>query len=202
MTQQVGFQAVLLDSKCYPLMSNEATSGIEFWKSTRKILAASKSLFESLTECNSDVSVISQALVQDCGGPPQKKRRVEVPKPDLDESHRELNLILEKLSKIESQLGFLGELSHGLDCSICKSVALKPVVSPCCQRVIGCEVCVSRWMNSSTRCPLCGMSDTVGSRFPHAITLMKAVDAEKPEVPRETATETNSDSEFEDLPPF
>ena len=204
-TQQVGFQAVVLDSKCYPLMSNEATTGVEFWKSTRKILAASKSVFRKLTDRNTDnVSVI---IEQDSGGPPQKKRRIEVPKPDLVDSHQELKLILEKLSKIESQLGFLGELSHSLDCSICKSVALKPVVSPCCQRVIGCEVCVSKWLNTNTRCPLCRASDTVGSRFPlkgfdHAITLMKAVNAEKAETPSETAAETNSDSDFEDLPPF
>ena len=102
---------------------------------------------------------------------------------------------------IESQLGFLGEISHGLHCSICKSVALKPVVLPFCQRVIGCEVCVGRWVDTSTHCPLCGTCNKVGSGFPlkgfdHAITLIMAVEVEKPEMSREVATE-NSDSEFE-----
>ena len=44
--QQVGFEVVLLDSKCFPLLANESTSGVDFWKSTRKVLAASKAVFE------------------------------------------------------------------------------------------------------------------------------------------------------------
>ena len=35
-SEQVGFPAVLLDSKCFPLIKNDSTSGVEFWKSTRK----------------------------------------------------------------------------------------------------------------------------------------------------------------------
>lgn len=45
MTEQVGFPVILLDSKCYPLSSNSGTSGTDFWKSNRRILAASKSLY-------------------------------------------------------------------------------------------------------------------------------------------------------------
>ena len=36
---QVGFEAVLLYSTLYPLVWNEVTSGLDFWKSTRKIVA-------------------------------------------------------------------------------------------------------------------------------------------------------------------
>lgn len=46
--RQVGFDVVLLDSKLYPLISSDATSGIDFWKSTRKIIAASRSVYEKL----------------------------------------------------------------------------------------------------------------------------------------------------------
>ena len=38
-------EVVLLDSKCYPLTENESTSSESFWKSSRKILAANKSLY-------------------------------------------------------------------------------------------------------------------------------------------------------------
>lgn len=68
-TQQLGFQAIVLDCKC-PLMCNEATSGIDFWKSSRKILAASKDLYENL---NPDNSVIGQALELTGEGPSPKK---------------------------------------------------------------------------------------------------------------------------------
>lgn len=47
-SQQLGFQVVLSDSKCFPLLCNEGTSGY-FWKGSRKILAASKSHYEKCT---------------------------------------------------------------------------------------------------------------------------------------------------------
>ena len=42
-SSNVGYDVILLDSKCYPLLDNSVTTSIDFWKSTRKILAASKS---------------------------------------------------------------------------------------------------------------------------------------------------------------
>ena len=33
--QQVGFEVMLLDSKCFPLLSNDSTCGPHFWKGTR-----------------------------------------------------------------------------------------------------------------------------------------------------------------------
>ena len=52
--QQVGFPVILLDSKCFPILENETTSAIEFWKSNRKILAASSSLYSRLTGSSAD----------------------------------------------------------------------------------------------------------------------------------------------------
>ena len=60
MSQQLGFQVVLLDSKCFPLLGNEGTSG-DFWKGSRKILAASKSHHEKCTGQSVDMS-IEQAI--------------------------------------------------------------------------------------------------------------------------------------------
>ena len=44
-TELVGKQ---VDSKCYPLLENESTSGQAFWKSTRKVLAANHSRLTGL----------------------------------------------------------------------------------------------------------------------------------------------------------
>ena len=46
--QQVGFPVVLLDSKCYRIIESSTTNSTEFWKSNRKILAASLSLYDKL----------------------------------------------------------------------------------------------------------------------------------------------------------
>ena len=47
--KQVDLDVILLDSKCYPLLENESTSGETFWRSTRKVLAASRSIYCRLT---------------------------------------------------------------------------------------------------------------------------------------------------------
>ena len=49
-SSNVGYDVILLDSKCYPLLDNSVTTSIDFWKSTRKILAASKSSYEAQAE--------------------------------------------------------------------------------------------------------------------------------------------------------
>ena len=46
---QPSFEVVLLDSKCFPLLDNASTQGMGFWKSTRKVLAASRSSYIKLT---------------------------------------------------------------------------------------------------------------------------------------------------------
>ena len=57
----MGFQAVLLDSKCFPLLSNESTSGVDFWKSTRKVLAALRDVYEKVSGVAMWDAVIGQA---------------------------------------------------------------------------------------------------------------------------------------------
>ena len=42
--QQVGFEVVLLDSKCFPVLESDTTLGTDYWKSNCKVLAASKTL--------------------------------------------------------------------------------------------------------------------------------------------------------------
>ena len=50
---------VLLDSKCYPLLDNESTNGEAFWKSTQKVLAANRDLYNKLTSQRTDLEVAS-----------------------------------------------------------------------------------------------------------------------------------------------
>lgn len=47
--KQIGLDAVLLDSKLFPIMDNESTSGAKFWYSTRKIIAVSRASYEKLS---------------------------------------------------------------------------------------------------------------------------------------------------------
>ena len=47
------------------------------------------------------------------------------------------------------------EIKHAVECTICKQVARQPVVSGCCQRLVGCKDCLDMWLAHSPVCPLC-----------------------------------------------
>ena len=57
--RQIGLDVVLVDSKCYPLLDNDSTRGEAFWKSTRKVLAANRGLYNKLTGQHTDLEKAS-----------------------------------------------------------------------------------------------------------------------------------------------
>lgn len=40
-----------------------------------------------------------------------------------------------------------------------------PLIAPCCQRIIGCNRCVERWLQTSARCPLCSVVGRMRERL-------------------------------------
>lgn len=208
-TQQVGFEALLLDSKCYPLLANEGTSGIEFWKSTRKILGSSKSVYEKVSGSSANVN-IEQAidLTDDEAGPSRKRQCATLLEPDTTQFETRMQLVLDKLTRVENKLIFLEELTQAFQCVICKSTAKTPVVSPCCQRVVGCEVCVNTWLRTRPSCPLCSTGGTIRNKFAlkgfeEALSIIQGVTLETevasaPAVP--PPPDSDSDSDFERPP--
>ncbi len=156
LSAQVGFEVILLDSKCYPILQNSATTEFGFWKSTRKVLAASKVSYEKLTG-----KTFSNTIdLSSCeGGSPPVKRKC-LPDENIEEKMEKVHESVEKLHK---NFDFLSSVSKAFECVICKSVCRKPVVASCCQRLVGCETCVSRWLERSTTCPHC--SCTLSNRM-------------------------------------
>ena len=60
--QQVGFQVVLLDSKCFQILESDTTTETDYWKSNRKILAASKSLYTKLAGTSANLKRARDAV--------------------------------------------------------------------------------------------------------------------------------------------
>lgn len=111
-TQHIGFDVILMDSKCYPLMNSDGTSGSGFWKSTQKILAASRSLFEKLTSVSSNADITDRAvtdLTADGEPGPFKKKKLDT----LDED------TVAKLSRVDKRLSFIDLLAQSFQCVIC-----------------------------------------------------------------------------------
>ena len=70
MKEHVGFDVILLDSKCYPILPNDDTSCAEFWKSTRKVIAAPKQSYEKLGGVSADTDWLKECEENE---PPMKK---------------------------------------------------------------------------------------------------------------------------------
>ena len=151
---QVGFDVILLDCKLYPLIANDSTSGLDYWKSTRKVIATSRAVYEKLVGKSAvdEISTVDDevAIIE----PPAKKARVA-------SDDVETTPILDKLAEIEKgvssvnhKLTFIDDFKKSFECIICRLPCKLPVVNSCCQRIVGCRDCVRRWRESNPRCPL------------------------------------------------
>ena len=59
MKRQIDLDVVLVDSKCYPFLDNDSTHGKAIWKTTQKVLAANRDLYNKLTSQHTDLEVAS-----------------------------------------------------------------------------------------------------------------------------------------------
>ena len=201
---QVGFEVILLDSKLFPLLDNESTAGV--YKSsgvlTRKIIAVSRTTYEKLAGVpGQELSRVDTD--EDIASTPCKKIK-------SSESEK-IDGIIEKLDFLNKNLTFVENIKKLFECVICKSTVSSPMVSSCCQRIIGCKLCVTTWRDSSSRCPLCSVVTPTSNAFE-----LKGFD-DVPFVGRTTeatdrgtstsvtvidVSDNSSSEEFEDLPPF
>ncbi len=153
--KQLGFNVILLDSKLLPVVDSESTSGMNFWKSTRKIIAVSRTAYEKVGGVVPDVKL---NLEDD----------VEIIEPQVKKAKRSVSVsdnvavILNKLDDIDGKFSFIVDIQKAFECIICRSPVKHPVIAPCCQRIVGCKDCVARWVLSNTRCPLCAISGRMG----------------------------------------
>ena len=164
---QLGFEVILLDCKLYPIADTEATSGLDYWKSTCKNIAASRSLYEHLGGVPPGAALTVQEdddiVIFEPSAKKAKKNNDCSLKISLEDIHK-------KLDSIDSKVSFSTNLRKALECIICRSTVKMPVVSPCCQRIIGCKWCVERWASTKSSCPLCSargrLSQTIQLKGP------------------------------------
>ena len=223
--EQVGFEVVLLDSKCYPVMINDITSDPDYWKGTRKVIAARRSNYEKLGGVPSEMDWVKCMEDQDSGDQedtesPTKKRRCGKSK-GKNVSSKGKNVsgggvtqdeLLQRLDRIERRLSLLDDMKKGLECCICKFTCRKPIVVPCCGRIVGCSSCVDQWLVNELRCPLCRVSGQMAHKihlrgFDEVTSFFRMLESPhsdaEPEQPADVISVNDSeDNDFEELPPF
>ena len=198
--KQIGFEVVLLDSKLFPIADNDSTSGPKFWRSTRKVIAAKRIIYEKLVG-RSVGEELSQLEDDDIStGPPNKK----VKNRKFEDIGAKVDGIDKKLDKIDKKLSIFDET---FECIICRSVVKCPIVSHCCKRIVGCKRCISTWRTTNTRCPLCSETGQATDSlvelkgFDDLTALFQESVLDQPIVQSIEISEGSSD-DFEDLPTF
>ena len=193
--QQVGFEVVLLDSKCFPILESETTAATDFWKSNRKVLAASKSLYVKLTGSSANPRRANSEIYSDDDGsnPPQPKRCCL--------SETKLDKILHTIETFQKRADLSDIFLGVFECVICKDTMQRPQFSPCCRRVVGCQQCINRWFEEHNICPHCSTTSAktnyVDVRgMDEVLAAIRALHHDSPAVEER---ESQSDSDF-DLP--
>ena len=113
LSTQVGFEVILLDSKCYPIFENATTVELEFWKSTRKVLAASKSSYEKLT--GKTFSATIDLVSCEAGSPPVKCKCLPE---DVDVTEK-IEKVHAGVEKLQTNFDFLGSVAKAFECLMC-----------------------------------------------------------------------------------
>ena len=73
---QIGLVVVLLDSKLYPVLNNETTRGVDFWKSTWKIIAVARSTYESFVDVRPGEELSQLMAIDDALGEPEGQTKL------------------------------------------------------------------------------------------------------------------------------
>jgi len=215
--EQVGYDIILLNNKLYPILDAPSTRG-DFWRSSsRKILAASAKLYEKITGKRPKAKGLEIDLTgnEDIGSPPAspsaaKKQKFE------EEVKTGLDDIKQHLQHLEKQSMFEDEVKRAFECVICKQAIRQPVMAGCCQRLVGCMVCLETWLSHSPVCPLCKSSCIITTKmelkgFDDLLALLPQGTSAHHEARLEAEHELSEyqgheddreDADFEEPPPF
>lgn len=66
-----------------------------------------------------------------------------------------LDKITQGVSSIKNVINFMANVQQTLQCVVCRGLVSGPVVTKCCGRIIGCQLCINTWLEKHTTCPHC-----------------------------------------------
>ncbi|XP_056598225.1 uncharacterized protein LOC130416191 [Triplophysa dalaica] len=154
---------ILTDGQGNKIMDSEGTRGSAFWKqNARKIFAVKEEHFLQLQASKkrrlSRREDTGLDLVFD------RIEEVVLASQGLQEVSTTMKELMEfansnrrtTLSLTEAQAAAVRD---AFACIVCKSQVVEPMVSSCCQSLVGCRSCIEEWQKNSAFCPKCRIDD-------------------------------------------
>jgi len=93
-----------------------------------------------------------------------KKRRYKA-EVDLENELEEINEKLDALLNNKAKDVLTESISEAFKCCVCLKVSSWPVVSTCCERLLGCKDCLAQWYSGDGNCPFCKCMDGKDKHF-------------------------------------
>ena len=160
--------------------------------------AGSKSLYTKLTGSSANLKRANDEIDLDEGAPRKLKCCCL--------ANNKLDKILDTVETIKDKTDVVDKVCSLFECVICREVMKKPQFSPCCNRPVGCQQCVSRWFHNHTACPHCSTSGIANfTDFRGAdelLTSLRGTIETNPRQETEAEGSDGSDSSDFDLPVF
>ncbi|RVE63439.1 hypothetical protein OJAV_G00136260 [Oryzias javanicus] len=156
------YSLVLTDGQGNRLVDSEGTRGSTFWKqNSRKIFAVKE---EDLLQLQ--VSKRRRLSRREDGGlidVLDKIEEVVLAAQGLQDVSSTMKDLMDMVSSNIRRV-FLSEaqaaaVKQAFTCIICQGPVVEPMVSTCCQSLIGCRSCTEEWQKNSIFCPKCRADD-------------------------------------------
>ncbi|XDV19488.1 hypothetical protein PO909_024953, partial [Leuciscus waleckii] len=156
---------ILTDGQGNKILDSEGTRGSAFWKqNARKIFAVKEEHFLQLqaSKKRSRREDTGLDLVFD------RIEEVVLASQGLQEVSTTMKELMEfansnrrtTLSLTEAQAAAVRD---AFACIVCKNPVVEPMVSSCCQSLVGCRGCIEEWQKNSAFCPKCRIDDFGGN---------------------------------------
>ncbi|XP_051279260.1 uncharacterized protein LOC127376411 [Dicentrarchus labrax] len=159
---------ILTDGQGNKILDSEGTRGSAFWKqNARKVFAVQEEHFLQLQA--SKKRRLSRREDTGLEGVFDRIEEVVLAAQGLQEVSTTMKELMEfansnrrtTLSLTEAQAEAIRD---AFACIVCKSPVVEPMVSSCCQSLVGCRSCIEEWQRNSAFCPKCradGFGDNI-----------------------------------------
>ncbi|RXN22465.1 guanylate-binding 1-like protein [Labeo rohita] len=152
---------ILTDGQGNKILETEGTRRSAFWKqNARKVLAVKEEDFLQLQ--GNKKRRLSRRDDNGLDAVFDKIEEVVLASQGLQEVSTTMKELMELASsnrRVSLAAAEAATIKDAFACVVCKGPVVEPIVSSCCQSLVGCRSCIDEWKRNSVFCPKCRADD-------------------------------------------